>query len=157
MSKLRIYRIAENYVRYLHAVDGRVQYNKGGRPYVGVVLTVEGFRYFVPLESPKPNHANIKGGPILKLSNGMLGIMGFNNMIPVPEAELLAFDIAAEPDEKYRALLYNQLSWCNKIAEQIAHKAKKVYINETSGAVESYKRICCDFKALEAACLRYGK
>ena len=37
-----------------------------------------------PLESPKPNHVNIKGGgPVMKLDEGRLGLMGFNNMIPV--------------------------------------------------------------------------
>ena len=56
MESLKIYRITEKYVRFLNTVDSRVQYNKGvRRPYVGIVLTVGSYRYFVPMESPKPN------------------------------------------------------------------------------------------------------
>ncbi len=34
--------------------------------------------------NPQPNHVNIKGGgPVMKLDDGRLGLMGFNNMIPV--------------------------------------------------------------------------
>ena len=85
MEKLRIYRVTDKYIRFLSSRDSRVQFNKNARrPYVGVVLLVGGYRYFVPMESPKPSHANIKSGMhILKLSGGSLGMLGFNNMVPV--------------------------------------------------------------------------
>lgn len=85
MGKFRFYHVREGYIEFLHKVDNRVQMNKGRkRPYVGIVLSIEGYDYYVPLESPKPNHANIKSGsPVLKLDDGKLGIMGFNNMIPI--------------------------------------------------------------------------
>lgn len=63
MGKFQFYHINEHYISYLHSIDTRVQYNKGQRrPYVGIVLSINGIDYYVPLESPKPNHVNIKGG-----------------------------------------------------------------------------------------------
>ncbi|WP_165449929.1 type III toxin-antitoxin system ToxN/AbiQ family toxin [Intestinimonas timonensis] len=75
MGKFRFYHIREGYVDYLHKIDNRVQLNKGQRrPYVGIVLSINGFDYYVPLESPKPNHVNIKSsGPVFKNKCKALG------------------------------------------------------------------------------------
>lgn len=88
MNNLRIYRVDDRYIRFLKSRDHRVQDNKNKRrPYVGIVLTVGQYEYFVPMESPKPNHANIKSGKhIMRLDGGRLGLLGFNNMIPVRDA-----------------------------------------------------------------------
>ena len=102
MSKFKFVHVSEKYIKYLHSVDNRVQFNKDQRrPYVGIVLSIKQMNYYVPLESPKKNHANIKSnGPILKLDDGKLGIMGFNNMIPVNAKCLIDFDILSLTDEK---------------------------------------------------------
>ncbi len=157
MSKLRLYHIREGYVEFLHKIDSRVQLNKGERrPYVGVVLRVEDHDYYVPLESPKENHANIKsGGPVLKLDNGRLGIMGFNNMIPVMKYQLIDFDIQQIQDEKYRALLQKQLTFCEKNKALILSRAEKTYKKSLDRNNAFYRKVCCDFKKLEAACGTY--
>lgn len=63
MGKFQFYHVEDKYIRYLHSIESRVQFNKGQRrPYVGIVLSINGVDYYVPLESPKPNHANIKSG-----------------------------------------------------------------------------------------------
>ena len=66
MGKLRFYHIRDGYIEHLHKLDYRVQLNKGQRrPYVGIVLQIGSYDYYVPLESPKPNHLNIRsGGPV---------------------------------------------------------------------------------------------
>lgn len=157
MERLRFYHIKEDYISFLHTVDRRVQFNKGQRrPYVGVVLKIGGFDYYVPLESPKPNHANIRsGGPVLKLDDGRLGIMGFNNMIPVERRHLIEFDIAKEPDEKYRNLLYDQLAFCWKNADLIYARAKATYRKGLEGKIPLYRRVCCDFRKLEESVKLY--
>lgn len=157
MGSLRFYHIQEKYIHYLHSVDNRVQLNKGERrPYVGVVLTVQEMLYYVPLESPKPNHANLKsGGPVLKLDEGRLGIMGFNNMIPVRPECLIAFDFRDLTDEKYKMLLINQLEYCEKNKELIYHRAKVTYRKAISGNSPFYTKVCCDFKKLEQKAQRY--
>ena len=158
MGSFRFYHIHDKYIRFLHSGDNRVQFNKGqSRPYVGVVLTIESTSYFVPLESPKPNHSKLSSsGPILKLKDGKLGIMGFNNMIPVPDVALIKFDFNDIEDEEYRMLLINQLDYCNSNREVILHRAKTTYNKAVGNNVPYYKEVCCNFKKLERMALSYN-
>lgn len=159
MESLRIYRIKEHYVNYLHCKDRKVQLNKNAkRPYVGVVFNFGGFKYFVPMESPKPNHANIKAGKhIIKLDGGKYGLLGFNNMIPVHKDALIEFDINAEPDQKYRELLKRQVSICNRIKADILDHAQGTYFDVVNNKNKFLVGISCDFKKLELACKAYKK
>ena len=84
---LSIVTIDKEYCNYLRTFDKRVSYNYGtkeNRPYVGVLFMVNGLEYFAPLSSPKPKHLKMKNGlDFLKLDDGKLGAINFNNMIPV--------------------------------------------------------------------------
>ena len=157
MEQLRIYRIEDKYVRFLKVMDSRVQDNKNKRrPYVGVVLLVGSYRYFVPMESPKPSHAKIKAGRhIMKLDNGKLGLLGFNNMIPVPDSALIAFDIDAEPDAHYADLLRRQASYINRAKVDVLDHASRTYYGVVAKHNSFLMGICCDFQKLERACDRY--
>ena len=159
MENLRIYRVSEQYIRYLNSRDSKVQYNKGNRrPYVGVVLRVGGYKYFVPMESPKPNHVNIKPGKhILKLDKGKMGMLGFNNMVPVHEDALIIMDIDKESDAKYRELLKRQASLCNRMKADILHQASATYFDVVNKKNKFLMGISCDFKVLEMACKKYRK
>ena len=159
MENLRIYRISEHYIRFLHSRDERVQYNKGvRRPYVGVVFSFGGFKYFVPMESPKPNHANIKPGKhIMKLDGGKYGLLGFNNMVPVHKDALIEFDINAEKDGKYRELLKRQAALCNRSKADILNHAQMTYFDVVNNKNKFLVGISCDFKKLETACKSYKK
>ena len=56
--------------------------------------------YFVPLEHPRKEHMNLKNNEfILKIHNGKYGILGFNNMLPIPDSQLIEFNIN-EQNEK---------------------------------------------------------
>ncbi len=104
MEKLRIYRIRDGFIEFLHEKDHRVQFNKRERrPYIGVVLEINGHKYFVPMESPKPNHEKLKSNVhIMRIDGGKYGILGFNNMVPAKDFFLVPFDIEKEPDERYK-------------------------------------------------------
>ncbi len=158
MKNFKLVRIDDRYIRYLKGCDDRVQNNKNKRrPYVGVVLTVSSYNYFVPMESPKPNHKNLKTAThILKLDDGRLGILGFNNMIPVHESALISFDIEKEPDEKYSELLKRQITYINRRKADIYERASKTYYKATKGNNKFLNDICCDFKKLERACKHYN-
>lgn len=158
MRAFTFYHIDEKYINYLHKIEPRVQFNKNEhRPYIGIVLSINSVDYYVPLESPKLNHKNIKaGGPVFKLDDGKLGIMGFNNMIPVLPSCLKEFNILEEQDEKYKMLLLNQLKFCEKNKLLIKNRAESVYNKTIKGNVPFYTQICCDFKKLERKCKRYN-
>lgn len=157
MESLKIYRIEDKYVRFLKSRDNRVQDNKNRRrPYVGVVLYIGEFRYFVPMESPKPNHVNIRSGRhILKLDDGKLGLLGFNNMLPVPDTALIRFNINDEPDKKYAELLRRQVSYINRNKADVLSHASQTYYAAVKKSNKFLNQICCDFKKLEKACLQY--
>ena len=159
MESLRIYRISDHYIRFLNSRDSRVQYNKNARrPYVGVVFSFGGFKYFVPMESPKPNHANIKPGKhILKLDGGNYGLLGFNNMVPVHKDALIEINIDAEPDVKYRELLKRQAFLCNRMKADILNHAQMTYFDVVNNKNKFLVKISCDFKKLELACKSYNK
>lgn len=159
MDNLRIYKISEQYITYLHKRDPKVQFNKGARrPYVGVVFAFGGYKYFVPMESPKPNHAKIKPGKhIIKLDGGRYGMLGFNNMVPVHKDALIEFDINAEKDVKYRELLKRQALLCNRIKADILNHAQMTYFDVVNNKNKFLVGISCDFKKLEVACRAYKK
>jgi len=157
MQNLKIYRVSDKYIYFLKSRDSRVQENKNRRrPYVGVVLCVGEFQYFVPMESPKPNHAKIKPGRhILKLDGGSLGLLGFNNMIPIHPDALISFDINAEPDKQYAELLRRQASFINRHKAEVYARASQTYYSVVNKKNDFLLSICCNFKKLEKACKQY--
>lgn len=157
MEKLRIYRIQDGFIEFLHKKDHRVQYNKNERrPYLGVVMEINDHKYFVPMESPKPNHANIKTGVhIMRIAGGKYGLLGFNNMVPAKDFFLIPFDIATEPDAQYRNLLWNQLDFCNSHKDEIYRHAKKTYEGVTVKKTPFLVKISCNFKKLEEEYIKY--
>lgn len=158
MENFKLYRVSDQYIRFLRGADHRVQDNKDAkRPYVGVVLLVGQFRYFVPMESPKPNHANIKPGVhIMRIDNGRYGLLGFNNMIPIPNSALIPFDINSEPDPQYADLLRRQITFLNRHKADVMDHASKTYHQVTSGKNKFLLGISCNFKKLERCCKRYN-
>lgn len=158
METLRLYHVTEKYINYLQIRDSRVPHNKGQRrPYVGVVLYVGSYKYFVPMESPKPNHKNIKSGVhIMRIDGGTLGLLGFNNMIPVPDVALIEFDVDSDTnDVNYAELLKRQVSFINRTKSDVLDHASKTYYRAVSGRNAFLSSICCNFKKLERACDRF--
>lgn len=154
MNKLKLYRIDIEYIKYLYSFDNRVQYNPNReeeysqkRPYLGIVLNINDFNYFVPLEHPRISHQKMKNNIyILKIHNGKYGILGFNNMIPVRNEQLINFDINKEKI-KYKQILISQYHFCNKHIKEIKNKAEETYNRSQKNLF--LKKVCCNFKLLE--------
>ena len=83
--------------------DNKIYDNKDSlktykRKYVGIVLTINGFNYYVPMSSPKKSDyvdyqkkiIRKDTKTILRISNGerLYGTLRISNMIPVPITEL---------------------------------------------------------------------
>ena len=93
-QKLKLYSIDMKYVRDLHNVDDRVQsvspqIHKSNRPFVGVVVVCEDHLYCIPLDHPKEKHITMKNDvDFTRIFDGekLIGVMNFNNMIPVNES-----------------------------------------------------------------------
>ena len=163
--RLKLYTIDAEYCNYLRSVDLRVsdvQGQKSGRPFVGVVLSVNGVDYFAPLSSPKPKHLKMPDSiDFIKIKKGEWGVINLNNMIPVQcswitEVNHCAESTDAKKDKDYKTLIENQLTWCNSNKQHIQSSAARL----RDVVVKGYAPLklvsrCCDFLELEKACVKY--
>ena len=112
------YTVDAKYCSFLREADPCVPYTmerKELRPFVGIVFSINAFRYYAPLTSPKPKHRSMKNQiDFMKIKEGEWGAINFNNMIPVHESclhkvemKILSSDSIAEI--AYKNLLSNQL------------------------------------------------
>lgn len=166
MEKLILVRLDVNYCNYLRKFDNKVPYNydkKVLRPFIGVLFEVNGFKYFAPLSSPKPKHKCMKSTlDFLKIANGELGAINFNNMLPVTDNNIIKLDLEKDcltkTEEKYTKLLKEQLYWLNRNQDKLYNKSTKLYDKYISGTLNSsIAERCCNFKLLEEKCLEYNK
>ena len=156
---LKIYRVNAEYCNYLRAYDARVPLNdsnKKRRPFIGIVLSIRNFNYFAPLSSPKPKFLKMKNQiDMLKIENGRLGVINFNNMIPVLDSALEPVDLKVyqtdtDEDKRYKFLLRDQRDWCTLNNSKIIKRAERLYqVIISRKANKELSKRCCDFAVLE--------
>lgn len=172
-NALKFYEIDMKYVRNLSNADDNVmsvspQIGKSSRPFVGILLLVNGRKYCVPLSSPKPKFENKKNAvDFMRILDGtkkneqgayvMIGGLNFNNMLPVTESVLSEIDIKIKKGDSpktinHKALLTKQLDWCQKNEAAILKRANRLYslVTQYPENNKNLTRRCCDFKKLEA-------
>lgn len=117
---IRLCTIDTEYVKYLqntcnisHILDNKEE-SVHGRRYLGVVLQIGHYKYYVPLSSPKNNDFIYIDGqrrirrsiiPIMRIiardednKPELKGKLKFSSMIPVPDSAILPYNISEEPD-----------------------------------------------------------
>ena len=163
---LKVVRVNSDYCDYLRKFDNKVSYNKNEkelRPFIGVLFKIKMCEYFAPLSSPKEKHKKMKNTlDFLKIKNGELGAVNFNNMIPVKKNNYQLINLDEEAltisEIKYQKLLKEQLSWLNKNYFQVKDKSLKLYTLYNNGKLPTnIKDRCCNFKLLEKKCNEYFK
>lgn len=122
MEELLFYTIDREYIKYLSEFESHISYNKDElghcRPYLGIVLKIENYKYFVPLYSYKEHYKKYKNNPsfffVYNRKNRPLAIIKFSSMIPVPNnlnvINLLKYN---EQDDKYRNLVASEYRYIN--------------------------------------------
>ena len=159
---LKLVRVDTDYCEFLRRYDTRVAYNikdKKLRPFIGVLFMIEDYEYFAPLSSPKPKHLKMKNTiDFFKIRNGELGVVNFNNMIPVMNNNYKVINLNDLKDKKYSELLRNQIDWLNEHYDQVKNKSYKLYSLHTRGRLGFLIMArCCNFKLLEKKCQEYNK
>lgn len=131
------------------------------RPFIGILFKIENCEYFAPLSSPKPKQKTMKATiDFLKIKDGELGAVNFNNMIPVRENNYAIVNLNKpafnESEQKYQKMLIEQLDWLNAHYRQIKSKSFKLYILYINDKLPKNIKIrCCNFKLLEEKCKEY--
>ena len=73
----KFYTISGKYYSYLKAFDNRIpntENEKSNRPFIGIVLDINNYKYYAPLTSPKKKHLKMKNQiDFLKINNGLWG------------------------------------------------------------------------------------
>lgn len=157
---MNIYKANIEYCNYLHYYEPKIPYiqnEKENRPFIGVVLCVNGKNFFAPLTSPKKKHLTMKNSQdFMKIDDGNLGGINFNNMIPIPKRYLQKIQIENIQNKKYANMLKKQLNWISLNSLRITNRAKNLYYLSIQNKItEDLQQRCCDFKLLENKCQEY--
>ncbi len=162
--KLNLYSVSDKYIKYLRQFDKKIYDNKEKirvheRKYLGVVLTVNEFNYYIPMSSPKKtdyidfekNIIRKDTKTIVRVHDGerLYGTLRISNMIPVPITELEPYVISAEKDLKYKEVILGELRYINNNSNKIIKYAKTVYNQRMKNINIGYVKNTVDFKMLE--------
>ena len=158
MSELKLYEISKEYISYISTVEKNVFSSKENdrnhtRKYLGIVYSINGYNYYIPLSSPKNSDYRMKNGvqkirgsivPIIRItsqsSSGELELKGtlkLSNMIPVPASELTLYDVEHEQDLFYKALIHKEMLFIRKNKNKIVQNAKILYKQKKENTLPS--------------------
>ena len=174
------YNINPAYLKYLHGIDGEVRYSEekayDRKPFLGILIMINSYNYFIPLTSGKQKHAAWKvtgkdhfliceairpeerrSNDIIKAPGSgllrILAVLDVKKMIPVPDGLYRQIDFMQVQDRRYQGLLWKEFRSCRKIAKEILEKAGAVYREQKeTGTIHP---MFCNFAALEKACGDY--
>lgn len=170
--KLNLYSVSGKYIKYLRQFDDRIYDNKEEnrtheRKYVGIVLTINEFNYYIPMSSPKKSdyidyeNKIIRSDTktIIRIHNGnrLYGTLRISNMIPVPITELEPYIVSNESDLKYKEVIFGELRYINNNTEKIVKSAKTVYNQKIKNVDVGYIKNTVDFKLLEEKLKEWNK
>ncbi len=174
MEAFKLYSVSDEYIEYLRYVFPNVYSNKETtrihtRKYVGTIVCLENYHYYIPMSSPKESDYQIAGGkkvikksivPIMRIvvknSKGLKELKGtlrISHMIPVPPSELQLYDIENEQDSTYKDLVQNEIIFIRKNQEKILANAKLLYKQKAENDLSAgYVKAALEYKALEKLC-----
>lgn len=178
------YNINVDYLKYLHDnIDAEVRFDEGKaydrKPFLGILVAIDSYTYFIPLTSGKPKHArwknvdktyyliyeiinktHLRQTDVFKVYSDthalkILAALDIKKMIPVPEGLYSRIEFSQIRDLRYRSLLLKEYRFCQKIQDGILEKARQIY--ETQKRTGRIYPMHCNFKKLEAACRSFRK
>lgn len=174
MEQFKLYSVSDEYVEWLRKDFPNVYSNKINsrthtRKYLGVVLQIGRYNYYVPMSSPKDSDYQIAGEnkvikksiiPIVRIvvkssagEKELKGTLRISHMIPVPESELELYDLENESDDTYKDLVQNEMIFIRKNREKIESNAKLLYKQKaTNDTTAGYVKSALDYQALEILC-----
>ena len=176
MSKrLKLYNVNLKYIRNLHHVDNHVpsispQIGKQNRPFLGVIVMVNGAKYCIPLSSnsAKKNkrldsmRENITLRKVRDRDGTILAALNLNNMIPIRDEYITEIDLKIKNSDsisvkQWKKLCTKELNWCQSNSDEIERLANELYRKYCCGESFQKRKICLNFPLLEKACNKAKK
>ena len=177
------YNVDLAYLQYLNKIDSEVRFDQDKaydhKPFLGIIVFIEGRDYLIPLTSGKLKHKtwknvgeahylvyeivskkDLRPKDIYKPYSPtevmkVLAALDIKKMIPVKEGVYSAINFDLLEDKKYADLLEKEYRFCQKIQDGILAKAKQIYFEQKlTGKVHN---MYCNFAKLEAACDTYQR
>ena len=178
---MKIVEVSDRYINYLKEyfpktlLDNKQGCRKHTRKYLGVIFKINEYNYFAPLSSPKKSDY-LENGAIRKSSVSiirmtriynnkivLLGTIKLNNMIPVPQSEIIIYNIENERDKKYQDLIKNEQFWIQRNTDKIIKQGLNLYNNKINEKnlinvknLKFYESII-PFKEAEIICDEFAK
>lgn len=169
MVNFTLYHVDMKYIRNLHKLDDKVlsvspQTGKANRVFVGTVTVCESHKYCIPLSSPKEKHKHMRNSmdfSKIVVDGKLLGVLNFNLMIPVEEAQLQPVNLRVYKRDReavisYKGLCQKELDWCCAHSELICNKSNVLYRLYISGKDFRGRDRCLNFGKMESACCAYN-
>lgn len=180
-DNLGFYNVDTRYLQYLNTIEPEVQFTQEKdytqKPFLGILVIIETYTYFIPLTSGKPKHAKWKNvgsahyliyeqvkktelrkRDIFKSISEtdalkIFAALDLKKMIPVADGLYSQIEFAKLEDQKYADLLEKEYRFCQKIQDGILSKVTQIYREqkETGKVYPMY----CNFSRLEDACNQY--
>ena len=175
------YTVNLDYLKYLNSIDSEVYYNSSYqntiKPFVGIIVGIEDYHYFIPLSSAKEKHKKwknvsdehfliyevinnslVKDSGIYKNYSDkekiqILSILDIKKMIPIPLGcyEKVVFEELN--DEDYQNLFQKEYHFCLTIKEKVLKKVEKIYQKQKETGI--VRKTNCNFLKLEEAMLKW--
>lgn len=177
MRPFKLYSVSDEYIEYLRNVFPNVYSNKIAarthtRKYVGTVIQLEGYHYYIPMSSPKESDYQIAGErkvikksiiPIIRIvvknakgERELKGTLRISHMIPVPQSELKLYDIENEQDSAYKDLVQNEIIFIRKNQKKIFSNAQLLYKQKTENDLSAgYVKTALEYRKLEELCSKF--
>ena len=130
VEEFKVYSVSDRYISYLRESMPNVYSNKENsrshtRKYLGIVLKIKDYNYYIPMSSPKVTDYQVAGDqmvikksivPIMRIvvknSKGekeLKATLRLSHMIQVPKSELGLYDLDHEADTTYKDLVVNEM------------------------------------------------
>ncbi len=163
---LFFYDVDPAYVKYLKDAEIKkrgftrvpdIEYRNEKKMVCGVVLIVNGYKYYVPISSYKKKQDN---NLLIVLEddnyNKVKGSLRFNYMFPILDKCIKRREFSEESSGRAE-FLRRQWVYCNSIERDIIIMAEKTYNDVVKGEDKVLVNNSCDFKYLEELASKYKK
>ena len=174
MEQFKLYSVSDEYIEWLRKKFPNVYSNKiesrtHTRKYLGVVLKIGNYNYYVPMSSPKESDYQAAGDskvikksivPIIRIvvkstdgKKELKGTLRISHMIPVPESELELYDLENETDSTYKDLVQNEMIFIRKNKEKILMNANLLYKQKNANdTTAGYVKSALEYQSMETLC-----